>query len=171
VLSSAVGVVDRDDRSPSVSPLVLERVEVKTSAVEAVVRVTQPRFMRTADFPGIAEEALRLLPGLTRHRCVCGTSHGLDRELADTETPHMLEHVALELMALSGSSRELGGETVWDFAGDGRGVFRVRVGYDDELVALGALERGLRLVNALLVGSPVPDSEREVAELRTVREG
>ncbi len=156
--------------SPSVLPLVLERVEVGESAVEAAVRVTEPRWMRTSEVPGFVESALRILPGLARHRCDCGTAHGLERELADTETPHALEHVALELMALAGSPRELGGETVWDFAADGRGVFRVRVGYDDDLVALGALDRGVRLVNALLVGAPAPDPECDAAELRALRE-
>ena len=48
------------------------------------------------------------------------------RSSPDTETPHLLEHIAEELMALSGSPRWLKGETAWDFGRDGRGVFRVR---------------------------------------------
>ena len=142
-----------------VTPLVIERVEVADTTVDALVRVTDPHWMRTSVVDGLATTVLCLLPGLRRHRCDCGSAHGIRQELTDTETPHLLEHVALELMALSGSSRDLRGETVWDFAADGRGVFRVRIGYDDDRVAVGALERGLDFVNALLVGEDAPDPE------------
>lgn len=150
-------------------PLVLERIEVKSSCVEALVRVSDPSLLRTSSVPGLADVALALLPGLVRHRCDCGSAHGIARELADTETPHLLEHVVLELMALSGSPRELRGETTWDFAADGRGMFRVRVDFDDGRVALGALERGLKLVNALLTGESTAVVEDEAAALRELR--
>ncbi len=80
-----------------------------------------------------------MLPGLARH--TCDNDEGVDflRELRDTETAHLLEHVATELAALSGSPRSLRAETSWDFARDGRGVFRLRFDYDDDLVVLGAL--------------------------------
>ena len=137
--------------------------------MQAVVYVTEPRFLRTAAVPHLAESLRQLLPGLSRHRCECGSAHGILQELADTETPHLLEHVVLELMALSGSPRELGGETSWDFAADGPGVFRVRLAYDDDLIALGALDIGLALVNELLEGEPPPGVEREVERLQELR--
>ncbi len=157
------------DPARDTPPLVLERVEVGDSSLEARVRVTDPVWMRTSAVPGLPSAALVLLPGLARHRCDCGASHGMRQELADTETPHVLEHVTLELMAHSGSPRDLRGETVWDFATDGRGMFRVRLAFDDELVAREALERGLALVNALLEGrdpGPVNGLAKELRRLR-----
>jgi hypothetical protein len=104
----------------------------------------EPSLANTSASPGLAGRAVELLPGLARHTCENGTSHGMIAELASTETCHLLEHVAVECMALSGSPRSLKAETVWDFAADGPGVYRVRLAYDIDLVALAALREGLR---------------------------
>jgi len=102
----------------------------RKDSVEALLRIADPRFIRTSAMPGIADEILRMLPGLARHRCECGSARGIAAELADTETAHLIEHVALELLVLEGAPRSLRGETRWDFRRDGRGVFRVTIGYD-----------------------------------------
>jgi hypothetical protein len=152
-----------------VPPLAVERVTVAERTLEALVRVTDPTLMRTSAVPGLAEEALRLLPGLARHRCDCRSAHGFVAELADTETPHLLEHVALELAVLAGSPRTLAGRTTWDFERDGRGVFRVGLEFDDERVALDAVCGGVRVVAALLGRAAMPDIPEEVARLRGMR--
>lgn len=150
----------------------IERVDVGPERVEALVRVTDSDFASTSAAPGLPRRALGLLPGLARHTCENGSPHGHIAELANTETPHLLEHVACELMALSGSPRTLRGETAWNFAVDGQGVFRVRLAYDDDLACLGALRNGVDVVEWLL-GRPAeePDVERIVTELVAVRGG
>lgn len=155
----------------SKTALTIDRLDVAPCHVEAIVRVTDRAFARTSAAPGLAERARELLPGLARHTCENGYAHGALAEFADTETPHFLEHVACELMALSGSPRTLRAETVWDFSADGPGVFRVRIGYDDDLVALGALKAGVGVVEWLL-GRPAekPDVDRIVAELAALRD-
>jgi hypothetical protein len=147
----------------------VEQVEVGPERVEAVVRVVDERHMRTSSSPGVSRRTTAALPGIVRHRCECGASHGIERELADTETPHLLEHVALELMVLAGSPRTLRGDTRWDFARDGRGAFRVALDYDHDLVALAALKEGARLVDTLLAGDRIPDIEPIVEGLRALR--
>jgi cyanophycin synthetase len=132
------------------SVLSIERIDVGETRIEALVRVVDPRFDRTSAAPGLAERAVALLPGLARHTCENGTAHGMIAELADTETPHLLEHVACEIMSLAGSPRTLRAETVWDFNRDGRGVYRVRLGYDDDLVALASLRGASAVVDWLL---------------------
>lgn len=134
-------------------PLVVEDVTVSPSRVEAVVRVVDPRYLRTTAFPGLAKRALGMFPDLVRHRCESGSAHGIAAELADTETPHLLEHIALELAALDGSPRTLRGETRWDFKADGRGVFRVSLEYDDEARMRDALARAAQVVGELLCAS------------------
>lgn len=114
--------------------------------------------MRTSAVPGLAETVIGLMPGLRRHRCECGSAHGIAAELADTEIAHLLEHVTLEIAALAGSPRTLAGETRWDFASDGRGVFRVSLEYDDDLAVLAALREGALLVASLL------ESEEDTAD-------
>jgi hypothetical protein len=150
--------------------LSIERVDVSPQRVEALVRVTEPGLVSTAAAPGLPGRALELLPGLARHTCENGSAHGYIAELADTETPHLLEHVACELMALSGSPRSLRAETRWDFSADGPGVFRVRLSYDDDLVALGALRHGVDVVEWLLCRpAEKPDIELIVSKLAALR--
>ncbi|NTW29008.1 MAG: hypothetical protein HGA39_06575 [Coriobacteriia bacterium] len=151
--------------------LEIERIEVGSAVIEVLVRVPAGAPVRTSASPGLGARAIRILPGLLRHTCDNGSSHGILAELADTETPHLLEHIAFELMALSGSPRTLSGETVWDFAEDGPGVFRVRLGFDDDLVALGALREAARMVDWLMSAvAEEPDVDSVVARLLTVRQ-
>ncbi|MDR3687375.1 MAG: hypothetical protein P4L93_10510 [Coriobacteriia bacterium] len=151
------------------SALTIGRIDVAPGALEALVRA-EPAFARTSVSPALAQRALALLPGLARHTCENGTSHGMIAELSDTETPHLLEHVAVEIMALSGSPRSLRAETSWDFATDGPNVYRVRLAYDIDLVALGSLREGVSVVDWLM-GLPAekPDVDAIVAGLRAVR--
>ncbi|MEI7813367.1 MAG: hypothetical protein WCJ13_01065 [Coriobacteriia bacterium] len=151
--------------------LLVERIEVGPEQIEALVRVPAGEPARTSATPGLADRALVLLPGLVRHTCENGSAHGMVAELDDTETPHLLEHVAFELMAMAGSPRTLRGQTAWDFSADGRGVFRVRLGYDDDLVALGALREAVAVCEWLLEpgGAERPDIEQAVARLRDLR--
>ena len=160
------------------SVLAFDLVCVDQDRVEAIVRVPDPALVRTSRVPGLAERALGLLPGLRRHTCENGSAHGISAELGDTETPHLLEHLAVELMALSGSPRTLKGETSWDFSADGEGVYRVRLAYDHDLVALGALKAGAVIVDWLFAGdtshtgagSPQePDVDSLVEALRLLR--
>lgn len=150
--------------------LTIERIEVAERFVDATVRVNDFNFMRTSAIPSLAERALALLPGLARHTCENDDGRNALREFGDTETPHLLEHVACELMALSGSPRQLRGETSWDFARDGRGVFHVRLEFDDDLVALGALREAAMVVEWLFgKAGERPDIGAAVERLRSVR--
>lgn len=158
--------------SDTLPVLSIEGIEDLGGCLEAVVRVSGRDAMRTRAFPGLAERLLERLPGLRRHRCRSGSAHGFITELHDTEMPHVLEHVSLELMVGDGAPRTLHGETRWDFRTDGVGVFRVSIRYADEEVgfrdpalAASALEEGARLINALAAGHD-PDQEMTAAPAR-----
>lgn len=119
--------------------------------LSAVVCVSAPEHLRTSAVPGIAEELLVLMPGLKRHPCESGSAHGIVAELADTETPHLAEHIALELLALAGlPRRELRGRTSWDFARDGAGVFRIAIAGVSPAAAAVALAQAVRITSAFL---------------------
>jgi hypothetical protein len=151
------------------SALSIDRIEVGAERLEAIVRA-EPALERTTRIDGVATRALELLPGLARHTCENGTAHGMVAELADTETAHLLEHVAVECMALAGSPRTLRAETAWDFARDGAHVYRLRMAYDIDLVALGALRAGVHIVDWLVgVAAVRPDLETIIAGLQRVR--
>jgi hypothetical protein len=147
----------------------IDRVDVAEGRLEAVVCVCDEAWLTTRSVPRAAERLTTLLPGLARHRCENDASRRFADELADTETPHLLEHVAEELMALAGSPRWLKGQTSWDFARDGQGVFRVTLAFDDDLVALGALKEGGVVVDWLFGQAPRPDVDAVVSRLRELR--
>lgn len=142
--------------------LSIESVTVGEEALEAVVRV-EPTMQRTSQAPGSASRVRALLPGLARHTCENERGASFLAELGDTETAHLLEHVACELMALAGSPRSLRGRTSWDFARDGSGVFRVALEFDHDLVALGALKAAPAIVGWAMSGEGEPPDVGEIA--------
>lgn len=149
----------------------IRSVAVGLDTVEALVEFDPRAPLRTSELAGAAERTLSLLPGLRGHRCDNGRFATFADELADTELAHLLEHSALELMALAGSPDTLRGRTSWDFLRDGDGVFRVSLQYDDDLVALGALRVAGEIVGWLEGGSEAPDVAAETARLRAMRAG
>ena len=144
--------------------LTVERVAAKGPCTVARVRVAPGGPLRTSGLPGVSQAACNVLPGLARHRCDCGFAHGIVAELSDTELPHLLEHIALELLALAGSPRTIVGETSWDFARDGRGVFYVAIRADDQGAARAALCEAAALVNALAARACDPGIVRTTVE-------
>ena len=149
----------------------VERVDVGPKRIDAVLRVLDRKHARTSAAPELSARVVELLPGLARHTCENGSAHGALAEFADTETAHLLEHVACELMALAGSPRTLRGETAWDFSADGPGVYHVRLDYDDDLVCLGALSNGVGVIEWLFdPAAEKPDVDRIVLELASLRQ-
>ncbi|MDO8847014.1 MAG: hypothetical protein Q7W51_01310 [Coriobacteriia bacterium] len=144
-------------------------VTVCPDRVDVIVRVDAPEVLRTSQSAAVAERALRMLPGLADHRCHNDDDLTFADELADTEVPHLFEHVVLELMAEAGSPRSLKGETEWDFKRDGRGVFRVSLEYDDDLVCLGAIKSAGTLMTYVLEGGDPPDVQAETGRLAGLR--
>ena len=151
------------------SVLAIERVEVDEGRLEALVRVRDAADLRTSAVPELPARSVELLPGLERHHCDNDAGARFVEELRDTETPHLLEHVTVELMALAGSSRSLRARTAWDFDRDGSGVFRVHIHFDDDLVALGALREASGIVDWLWGRAERPDIEAAAARLAALR--
>lgn len=146
----------------------VESVTVGPDAIGAVLHFAAAEPLRTCEVPGLADRLLDVLPGLKGHRCDNGSGMTFPEELRDTEIAHAVEHATLELMAMAGSPVTLRGETSWDFSRDGRGVFRLRLAYDDSAVALGALKSAVTLVDALVRGETAPDATAEASRLRRV---
>lgn len=144
----------------------LAEISASTGAVSARVVFAAGEPLRTSEIPGLAAAAIAALPGLRGHRCDNGAGLTFADELADTELAHLIEHAALELMAMAGASPLLRGETTWDFAMDGRGVFRVRIDCEDEALSRGALDSACALVSALARGEVAPDMRAEARRLR-----
>lgn len=148
----------------------VQAITVCPDRVDVVVGVSESELLRTTQSDDLNQRALGLLPGLVLHECDNRAGRSFAEELVDTEVPHLFEHVVMELMAKAGSPRTLRGETRWDFRRDGRGVFRVSVEYDDDLVCLGAIKAADRVMDYLLDGGVCPDLDAEARKLNTLRE-
>ena len=147
----------------------VESVTVTPDAVEAVLRFEPDEPLRTSEVPGLVDAVLRALPGLSGHRCENDAGLTFAEELRDTEVAHLVEHATLEVMAMAGSPSTLHGATSWDFAADGRGVFRLRLACDDDLVAIGALRCATEITRAIAGGEVPPDAAAEARRLRRLR--
>lgn len=141
----------------------VQRVIRAPKRLDVVVRVRSGEAEHTS--PEIAARLLAALPRMAGHVC---RNEGLTfaEEAADTEVAHLFEHVTLELMALAGSSRTLEGETAWDAATDGEGVYNVSLHYDDERVCRQAIRLAEKYVRHLVDGRPAPDLDRGLERLR-----
>jgi hypothetical protein len=148
-------------------PLSVVSVTVFTDRLEALVHVDGP--LRTSAYPGLAERALAAVPSLAGHACDNPSAASLAEELADTELPHLAEHLALDLMRRAGVRGRLRGDTSWDFERDGAGTFRVQLDCVDDTLALGAMKWAVGAVNALAAGEPVADPQAEATSLREGR--
>lgn len=144
-------------------------VTVGSHRVDVVVHVDGADAMRTSFDQSVAARVFALLPGLADHRCLNDDGKPFAEEIADTEVPHLFEHVVLELMAQAGSPRSLKGETAWDFRRDGHGVFQVSIEYDDDLVCVGAVTLAARVLEHVLDGAAAPEVAIEVEALRALR--
>ena len=150
----------------------LSEVASTGDRTQAVVHVVGP--MRTSAYPGFAPRALEAMPTLADHDCDNDAELPSARELADTELPHALEHVALDLLTRAGVRGTIRGETSWDFAADGPGVFRVTILGADPPAARAALEAACVLVESLTTSAAstsagAPDPGELVARVRAAR--
>lgn len=123
--------------------LTLEHIAVEKHGISLELRCRPADARVSARQAG---EALRLLPNLARHVCVNGRGSTFGEEIEGTEPAHLLEHVAIELMAREHGGEGLMGHT--SHAGE-PGLMVVKLTYADDLVALGCVKRALELVNSL----------------------
>lgn len=159
----------REGAAPSDALVSVERVTVGPEIIDVTLRAVRPDGVLLRTSSAIAGRAIALLPGLAEHACLNDADLSLADELADTEVPHLFEHLVLELMAEAGSPRSLRGSTAWDFAADGRGVYHVSLEYDDDLVCLGAIKCAGAILGHLLQEEECPEAGEQVAWLRGLR--
>jgi cyanophycin synthetase len=102
----------------------------------------------TSKLPEFVEQLLFVLPSLDRHACSRGHAGGFVERLREgTWMGHVVEHVALELQTLSGSSTALGKTREVKAQ---PGVYDVLYEYREEEVAFLAGRLALELVDSLL---------------------
>ena len=105
----------------------------------------------TDQLPGFNDRLVALLPALREHHCGIGERGGFLQRLQEgTWLGHVLEHVVIELLNLSGMPTGFGQTRSTSQRGIYRMVFRAR----DEQVARTALAEGHQLLMAVLHDQP-----------------
>lgn len=130
-------------------PLRALRVRVRPDRVEVEVAVAARRYAQTD--PELITECLRRAPTLGRHACRNSVGPVFASVMKSTSTPHLLEHLIIDAQtrAAKDPDRVFTGTTQWS-AGDGL-IAQVVFSYEDDLVALDALNRSLAFLNGVLI--------------------
>lgn len=130
-------------------PLRALRVRVRPDRVEVEVAVAAGRYAQT-DSELIAE-CMRCVPTLGQHACRNSVGPVFASVMRNTSTPHLLEHLIIDAQtrAAKDPNRVFTGTTQWS-AGDDL-VAHVAFSYEDDLVALDALNHSLTFLNGVLI--------------------
>lgn len=130
-------------------PLRALRVRVRPDRVEVEVAVAARRYAQT-DSELIAK-CMRRVPTLGQHACRNSVGPVFASVMRNTSTPHLLEHLIIDAQtrAAKDPNRVFTGTTQWS-AGDDL-VAHVAFSYEDDLVALDALNRSLAFLNGVLI--------------------
>ncbi len=130
-------------------PLRALRVRVRPDRVEVEVAVAARRYAQTG--PELITECLRRAPTLGQHACRNSVGPVFASVMKSTSTPHLLEHLIIDAQtrAAKDPDRVFTGTTQWS-AGDGL-IAQVAFSYEDDLVALDALNRSLAFLNGVLI--------------------
>ena len=135
--------------------------------VGLVVEIHDPARYTTHTIPELPRCLFELFPHLARHQCHNGQNRSFAEEALETEVPHLLEHLIIELQSQISDGGTISGETEWNWRKDPRGMFHVHLDYQDEYVVLGAIRLAERIMSAIDEEAiALLDVEREVARLR-----
>ena len=130
-------------------PLRALRVRVRPDRVEVEVAVAARRYAQTD--PELITECLHRAPTLGQHACRNSVGPVFASVMKSTSTPHLLEHLIIDAQtrAAKDPDRVFTGTTQWS-AGGGL-IAQVAFSYEDDLVALDALNRSLAFLNGVLI--------------------
>jgi hypothetical protein len=103
----------------------------------------------TRGLPHLPRRLFRLFPQMSKHKCDNDYGYSFKRECQDTELPHLLEHLIIELQSQVSPGGVLKGQTVWDWRIDPRGRFHVYVDYVDEVLAIACAKLAERIIKAI----------------------
>ena len=130
-------------------PLRALRVRVRPDRVEVEVAVAARRYAQTD--PELITECLHRAPTLGQHACRNSVGPVFASVMKSTSTPHLLEHLIIDTQTRAAKDpvRGFTGTTQWS-AGDAL-IAQIAFSYEDDLVALDALNRSLAFLNGVLI--------------------
>ena len=128
---------------------VTEVVFHENRVVRLTVEMPDPERCTTDKAPHLPRMLFRMFPHLEHHDCDNHKGYSFRQESRNTEIPHLLEHLIIELQGQACPHSGLCGETQWNWQVDPRGRFHVYVQYENELLVLAAIRIAEKIINAL----------------------
>ena len=129
--------------------------------VKMQIDVKELENVATRDIPGFNSALLSYLPGLAEHRCCFDRPGGFLIRLEEgTYFPHVLEHVAIELLNMAGQDVSFG--KARRLKGS---VYNVIFGYEEKTSALKAAFMAVKLLESIIDKNSVNINEW-ISELR-----
>ena len=143
------------------------RIDFEGDKAKITICMGEP--FNTSAKPHLARGLFRLLPRLKKHRCYNDGNLSFQREAASTEIAHLMEHLVLELQAVTLCGRGIRGVTYWNWKEEPTGHFHVDVDAPHPGVALGAIHLAYRIIRAVDDRRPEEiDVDRELRRLRAI---
>ncbi|MGI5901427.1 MAG: cyanophycin synthetase [Desulfitobacteriia bacterium] len=134
--------------------------------IRGVIDIGRWQRRTTKEFEGFNEGLLRVLPTLASHTCSRGRVGGFIEKLEEGTLPgHVMEHVAIELLALAGEQTRYGKTRLWD---ENKFQYEVIYQYECKEAALEAFFLAVQVVNELR-SQKEPDIPSMIEKLKTLR--
>ena len=144
----------------------IQRVEVSPRTLTARVRLAEGAPLRTSDDIEGTARVYYLLPHIVEHVCLGDSAEKFRDVMGDTEVAHLLEHVTVELLALTNIAGDVSTGRTFAVEGDDR-AWDIELACPDDVLVSAALASGAWLLDWAYNGGgdPEPDIGATIAGL------
>lgn len=124
----------------------IKKVVVGPKNLTATVELSAKAPRLTSENPEATERVLELLPGLSEHLCLGDADARFGLVAEDTEVAHLLEHVTVELLALTNLAGDVAsGKT--SLVDSRRGLYEIILACPDDVLVAASLSSAVWLLN------------------------
>ena len=131
--------------SDSADLIIVRSITVRTGRIVCEVEVPDPANRFVTD--KLADAILQARPHIARHACVSGGSKLFGETIRATSTPHLLEHLAIDVQ----TQRSLDPDAVFvgttEWTDEKRGLARIELSFVDDIEALGSFTEAHKIIN------------------------
>lgn len=144
----------------------IQRVEVSPRTLTARVRLAEGAPLMTSDDIEGTARVYYLLPHIVEHVCLGDSAEKFRDVMGDTEVAHLLEHVTVELLALTNIAGDVSTGRTFAVEGDDR-AWDIELACPDDVLVSAALASGAWLLDWAYNGGgdPEPDIGATIAGL------
>ena len=143
------------------------KITVGKDKLCARILVNPGRPLRTSEDIEATARVYYLAPAIAKHLCLGDTGREFQECMGDTELPHLLEHLTVEILNETGLAGKVSCGRTRQVPGDER-LFDVELSCPDDALTVGALSSATFMMDGAFLHpqTPAPDFEGTVGALR-----